>query len=205
MNARRGAIERAAFSCQAAALALLLVACAQVPMPEGCPASSAAPQTVAPTQPDEAACLQFSIDATQEPGTLNAPTVLPGFPLDPANHYRLTVLSTSVPWSDGGVPATPESGWTGWRSTLAPAVKQLAVCPRARMYQAVCAPSGAADHCNGADGATFQPDRIGAAQCFVNDWAGHYANNAGCVAVRLCKLAAAPATAMDAAPVPAPK
>jgi hypothetical protein len=171
-----------------ACLVALTAACAQISPPQGCPSNEPRPQVVAPTQPDEESCLQFSIDATKEPGTLDAPTVLPGFPLDPANRYRLNVVSASVPWSDGPAPATPESGWTGWRSVTGAAARHLAVCPRAQMYQAVCAPSGATDHCEAADGKVFQPDQIGAATCFANDWAGHYDNNSGCVAVRLCKL-----------------
>ncbi len=170
-----------------ACLVSLASGCAEV-APQGCPSSEPAPKRVAPTQPDEAACLQFSIDATREPGTFNAPTVLPGLALDPANQYRLTVISTSVPWTDGPAAATPESGWTGWRAALGKTMRYGAMCPQARMYQAVCAPSGASDHCVAADGKIFRPDRIGAASCFANDWAGHYGNNSGCVKVRLCKL-----------------
>ncbi len=171
-----------------ACLAPLATGCAQLAPPQGCASSELGQQVVAPTLPDEESCLQFSIDATREPGTLNAPTVLAGFPLDPANRYRLNVVSVSVAWSDGPAPATPESGWTGWRSALGKAARYEAICPRANMYQAVCAPSGAPDHCEAADGKVFQPDRIGAVTCFANDWARHYDNNSGCVAVRLCKL-----------------
>ena len=171
-----------------ACLVPLATGCTAISPPQGCTSSELEPHVVAPVQSDEESCLQFSIDATQEPGTLNAPTVLPGPPLDPANQYRLTVLSVSVQWSDGPAPATPEAGWTGWRSIPGMAARHLAICPRAQMYQAVCAPSGSNDHCAAADGKAFQPDRIGAATCFANDWSGHYGNNSGCVAVRFCKL-----------------
>jgi hypothetical protein len=142
---------------------------------------------VAAASPDEAACLQFSIDATKEPGSLDAPTVR-DVTFDPANRYRLTVVSASVRWIDGSAPATPEAGWIGWRAILGKPLSYGALCPQAAMYQAVCAPSGATDHCVAADGKEFRPDRIGAASCFANDWTGHYGNNSGCVAVRLCKL-----------------
>jgi hypothetical protein len=166
----------------------LAAGCAQLAPPQGCASNEPGPQVVAPTQSDEQSCMRFSIDATQEPATMGAPIVLPGFPLDPADQYRLTVESVSVPWSDGPAPATPEGGWTGWRSVLGKVAHYQAICPRAQMYQAVCAPSGAMDHCAPADGQVFRPDRIGAATCFANDWSGHYGNNSGCVAVRLCKL-----------------
>lgn len=170
-----------------ACLVLLASGCAHVPVPEGCPANEPGPQVVAPNNPDEMACLQFSIDATKEPGTLDGPPAR-DFVLDPANRYRLTTVSESVPWIDGSAPAKPDTGWTGWRAFLGKGLRHGALCPQANMYQAVCAPSGATDHCIAADGRDFRPDRNGAASCFVNDWSGHYRDNSGCVAVRLCKL-----------------
>jgi hypothetical protein len=169
---------------------VLLGACAEVrgDLAQGCSAEALKPQVVEPAQPDEEACIQFSIDATQEPGTFHAPVVQSHFPFDPANQYRITVLSTSVDWADGPVKATPEGGWTGWHGALGRLEKYNAVCPRARMYQAVCAPSDANDHCEPADGSVFRPDEIGAVSCFANDWPRHYGNNSGCVAVRYCKI-----------------
>ena len=180
---------RRAAGAVAASLLVLVAGCAGVREPLGCSAEELKSQPVAPGAPDEASCIEFSIDATQEPGTLHAPTVLTAFPFDPANAYRLSVVSTSAPWRDGPAPATPEQGWKGWWwSFVGMPAHYGAVCPRARMYQAVCAPSGAPDHCHAADAKDFHPDEIGDPTCFVNDWAGHYGNNSGCVAVRLCKL-----------------
>ena len=143
---------------------------------------------VPPAEADEVSCVQFPLDATQEPSTFKQPSVLSAFPFDPAYQYRMSVVSSSAPWHDGPAAATPEKGWPSWRTIIASPVAHWAICPRARMYQAVCAPSGALDHCSAVDGKTFRPDQIGAPTCFANDWEGHYADNSGCVVVRLCKV-----------------
>jgi len=84
------------------ALSFALVAgCAEVALQQGCNADDLKVQPADPASADEVSCVQFSIDATQEPGTFHAPTVLSAFPFDPANQYRLSTVSTSVDWRDG--------------------------------------------------------------------------------------------------------
>lgn len=104
--------------------------------------------------------------------------------VDQGGTYSIVVIEELSPWKDWWISSSFDTGWTGVARIIEPLVRKRAVHPGAPMLALLASLDESPAFLVGA-GTTFSASSDGRLFLFANDWPSAYANNSGCLRVRV--------------------